>query len=48
MIDPATGAIHKFVKVTLDGELLDRDPATLARPIAADAEIEIIAAIAGG
>ena len=48
VIDPATGSIHKFVKVTLNGELLDRDPETLARPVSATDEIEVIAAIAGG
>jgi len=48
VIDPATGEIHKFVKVTLNGELLDRDPDTLAQSVGADDEIEVIAAIAGG
>ncbi len=48
VIDPATGEIHKFVKVTLNGELLDRDAATLAQSVGADDEIEVIAAIAGG
>ncbi|MCP4066822.1 MAG: MoaD/ThiS family protein, partial [Phycisphaeraceae bacterium] len=48
VIDPATHSIHKFVKVTLNGELLDRDPATLAQPVSATDEIEVIAAIAGG
>lgn len=48
VIDPQTGSIHKFVKVTVNGELLDRDPATLAQGVSADDEIEIIAAIAGG
>ena len=48
VIDPDTGEIHKFVKVTLNGELLDRDQATLARTVGAEDELEIIAAIAGG
>lgn len=48
VIDPATGSIHKFVKVTLNGELLERDPETLARPVSSSDEIEVIAAIAGG
>ena len=48
VIDPATGEIHKFVKVTLNGELLDRDAATLTQSVGADDEIEVIAAIAGG
>ena len=48
VIDARTGAIHKFVKVTLNGELLERDPATLARAVGPEDEIEVIAAIAGG
>ena len=48
VIDPATGEIHKFVKVTLNGELLDRDTATLAQSVSPSDEIEVIAAIAGG
>ena len=48
VIDPGTGEIHKFVKVTLNGELLERDAETLARPVSATDEIEVIAAIAGG
>ena len=48
VIDPATGEIHKFVKVTLNGELLERDTATLAQAVSATDEIEVIAAIAGG
>jgi len=48
VIDPATGSIHKFVKVTLNGELLARDPATLAQTVSESDEIEVIAAIAGG
>jgi len=48
VIDSQTGAIHKFVKVTLNGELLDRDPAVLSETVGADDEIEVIAAIAGG
>lgn len=48
VIDPATGAIHKFVKVTLNGELLERDPAVLKQTVSESDEIEVIAAIAGG
>jgi sulfur carrier protein ThiS len=48
VIDPATGSVHKFVKVTLNGELLARDPATLAQAVTETDEIEVIAAIAGG
>jgi sulfur carrier protein ThiS len=44
----ATGGIHKFVKVTLNGELLPRDRATLDQVVTAADEIEVIAAIAGG
>ena len=48
VIAPATGEIHKFVKVTLNGELLERDAGTLAQSVSATDEIEVIAAIAGG
>jgi hypothetical protein len=48
IVDPVTGSVHKFVKVTLNGELLARDPATLAQLVSATDEIEVIAAIAGG
>ena len=48
VIDPDTGEIHKFVKVMRNGELLERDAQTLAGPVGADDELEIIAAIAGG
>ena len=48
VIDPKTGEIHKFVKVTLNGELLERDVDTLAQSVSATDEIEVIAAIAGG
>jgi sulfur carrier protein ThiS len=48
VVDVATGGIHKFVKVTLNGELLPRDRATLEQVVTAADEIEVIAAIAGG
>ena len=48
VIDAKTGAIHKFVKVTLNGELLDRDPSVLETAVSDRDEIEVIAAIAGG
>ena len=48
VIDPATGSIHKFVKVTLNGVLLERDADTLSQSVSASDEIEVIAAIAGG
>ena len=48
VIDPVDGGIHRFVKVTLNGELLDRDPAVLETRVGQADEIEVIAAIAGG
>ena len=48
VIDSATGGIHRFVQVTLNGEMLERTPEVLATPVSASDEIEIIAAIAGG
>jgi molybdopterin converting factor small subunit len=48
VVDPKDGSIHKFVKVTLNGELLERGPGTLETAVSASDEIEIIAAIAGG
>ena len=48
VIDPATNGIHRFVKVSLNGEVLDRGPAVLQTQIGGTDEIEIIAAIAGG
>jgi hypothetical protein len=47
VVDPS-GVTHKFNKVLLDGELLGRDAGVLDRPVGAQAEIEILAAIAGG
>ena len=43
-----SGAIHKFNKVLVAGELLERDPSVLETPVAAGDEIEVLAAIAGG
>ncbi len=48
VIDEGTQSIHNFVKETLNGELLDRAPATLGQSVSASDEIEVIAAIAGG
>ena len=48
VVDPTTGAIHKFVKVTLNGELLPHSVETLAKSVTDADEIEVIAAIAGG
>jgi hypothetical protein len=48
VIDPESGEIHRFVKVTLNGVLLARAPEILETPVSATDEIEVIAAIAGG
>jgi molybdopterin converting factor small subunit len=48
VIDPESGGIQRFVKVTLNGVLLDRASAILDTPVSATDEIEVIAAIAGG
>jgi molybdopterin converting factor small subunit len=48
VIDPETGGIHRFVKVTLNGALLGRDPTILDTAVGELDEIEVIAAIAGG
>jgi len=47
IVDEA-GETHKFNKIFLDGVLLARDPASLDAPVTPDAEIEVMAAIAGG
>ena len=48
VIDAKNGGIHPFVKVTLNGEVLNADPSVLAMKVAESDEIEVIAAIAGG
>ncbi len=48
VIDPESGGIHRFVKITLNGVLLDRASAILDMPVSATDEIEVISAIAGG
>jgi molybdopterin converting factor small subunit len=48
VIDPESGGIHRFVQVTLNGEMLERTPEILDTPVSATDEIEVIAAIAGG
>jgi molybdopterin converting factor small subunit len=48
VIDPESGGIHRFVKVTLNGVLLERSSAILDTPVSTTDEIEVIAAIAGG
>ena len=48
VIDPKTDEVHRFVKVTLNGELLGRGPGVLDTAVSGTDEIEVIAAIAGG
>ncbi len=48
VIDPESGGIHRFVKIMLNGVLLDRASAILEMPVSATDEIEVISAIAGG
>jgi molybdopterin synthase sulfur carrier subunit len=48
VIDPETGGIHRFVKVSLNGEMLDHSPKALQAEVGETDEIEVIAAIAGG
>jgi sulfur carrier protein ThiS len=48
VIDPQTGDIHRFVKVSLNGDVLDRASNVLETQTSARDEIEVIAAIAGG
>jgi len=47
IVDEA-GETHKFNKIFLDGVLLERAAASLDTPVAEGAEIEVMAAIAGG
>jgi molybdopterin synthase sulfur carrier subunit len=48
VIDTETGGIHKFVKLSLNGDVLDRSPGILETSVGESDEIEVIAAIAGG
>jgi sulfur carrier protein ThiS len=48
VIDPESGGIHRFVKLSLNGEVLDRSPGLLETAVGESDEIEVIAAIAGG
>jgi len=48
IVDPETGAIHRFVKVALNGEGLAHDPEVLETAVNAQDEIEVLAAVAGG
>lgn len=45
VVSPA-GSLHRFVKLFVNGELLERGD--LERKLEADDELEIVAAIAGG
>ncbi len=42
------GAVHRFNKLLLNGELLGREPEVLGTSVCAADEIEVMAAIAGG
>ena len=48
LIVDEVGETHKFNKIFVDGVLLARDATSLETPVAPDAEIEVMAAIAGG
>lgn len=48
VMDPQSGGIHRFVQITLNGEMLERTPEVLATAVSATDEIEILSAIAGG
>jgi len=48
LVVDASGQVHRFNKLFLNGELLGREPEVLATPVAAQDEIEVMAAIAGG
>lgn len=47
VVEPG-GRVHKFNKLFLNGELLERDPEVLSTPVSDADEIEVMAAIAGG
>lgn len=47
VVDDA-GAVHRFNKLLLNGELLGREPEVLSTSVHAEDEIEVMAAIAGG
>jgi len=48
VIDAESGGIHRFVKLSLNGDVLDRSPGLLETAVGESDEIEVIAAIAGG
>jgi molybdopterin converting factor small subunit len=48
LVVDARGGIHRFVKLFLNGELLEREPEVLETPVSGSDEIEVLAAIAGG
>jgi molybdopterin converting factor small subunit len=48
VVDARSGGVHRFVKLFLNGELQDRAPEVLGKPVSGRDEIEVLAAIAGG
>jgi len=48
VVDPETHGVHRFVKISLNGEVLDPDARILEMRVGPKDEIEVIAAIAGG
>jgi molybdopterin converting factor small subunit len=48
VIDAESGGVHRFVKLSLNGRVLDRSPGLLETAVGESDEIEVIAAIAGG
>ena len=48
LVVDAGGAVHRFNKLLLNGELLGREPEVLNRSVCAEDEIEVMAALAGG
>jgi hypothetical protein len=48
LIVASDGSTHKFNKIVVDGEVLGRSPSILDRAVSANAQIEVLAALAGG
>ncbi len=48
VIDAESGGVHRFVKLSLNGEVLAHVPGVLETTVDENDEIEVIAAIAGG
>ena len=46
MVIDGSGAVHRFVKLFVNGDEIDRT--ALDTPVAEDDEVEILAAVAGG